>query len=73
MPTTLAEYFFQDEYGIMVVNDRRISERYLDYTNTLKQVYHNVKAIFTNFSQKAIFQDDLIYIDFPRIPKELEI
>eukprot|EP00347_Sterkiella_histriomuscorum_P011541 403372061 len=72
-PITLADYFFQDEYGILVINDRKISERYFEYASTLKQIYHNLKATYLNFSQKAIYQDDLIYIDFPRVPKDLEI
>ena len=33
---TLADYFFQDEYGIQVINDRKISERYLELVSTLK-------------------------------------
>lgn len=33
---TLADYFFQDEYGIIIINDRKINERYMELVNTLK-------------------------------------
>lgn len=52
---TLADYFFQDEYGIIIINDRKINERYMELVNTLKQIFHNLRAIYLNFAQKIIF------------------
>lgn len=57
----------------MVINDRKINEKYMEFNDTMRQIYHNLKALYLNLSQKVIYQDDLINIDFPRVPKDLEI
>lgn len=69
MPQNVAEYFFFDEFGFLNINDRKITECYTQFIETLKFVFENLKNIYVKFSNKVITDEDLAKIDFPRIPK----
>ena len=73
VPQNVTEYFFFDEYGFLIMNDKKIVECYSEFTETLRVIYDNLKSYYAKFSQKAITEDDLPIIDFPRMPKGLEL
>jgi hypothetical protein len=38
----------------------------------LAEVYNNLKNIYEKLSLKLITEEDLLSIDFPRVPKDIE-
>ena len=48
-PHNIAEYFFFDEFGFLTISDKKIYECYGEYTNTLAEVYRNLREIYQNF------------------------
>mmetsp|Transcript_7619 Transcript_7619/g.6982 ORF Transcript_7619/g.6982 Transcript_7619/m.6982 type:complete len:142 (+) Transcript_7619:592-1017(+) len=73
VPHNITEYFFYDEFGYLNMDDRKVLECYSEFTSVLMDVFQNLKQIYIKFTQKAISEEDLKFIDFPRVPKDLEM
>jgi hypothetical protein len=69
----VAEYFFFDEFGYLNINDRKIFEQYGEFTETMRGIYDNLKTIYTRLSNRVLTEEDLLEIDFPRVPKDIEL
>lgn len=72
VPSSVAEYFFYDEYGFVNVSDRRILECYSELTSTLSEAYTRLKDLYVKFASKVLLEEEIINGEFPRIPKEME-
>jgi hypothetical protein len=57
----------------LAINDKKIFECYGEFTETMRTIYDNLRVIYTKLSNRILSEDDLNEIDFPRVPKELEI
>lgn len=68
VPQNVAEYFFFDEFGYVQISEKKVDDCYKEFTETIKVIYNNTKQLYQKFSQKAIKQEDLEIIDFPRVP-----
>ena len=36
---SLADYLFQDDQDVIVLDDKKINEKYLEYNDTLRHIY----------------------------------
>ena len=57
----------------MTINDAKIFQCYGEFTETLRKVYDTVKQIYIRISNKVLIEEDLKEIDFPRVPKDVEL
>lgn len=72
-PRNVAEYFFNDEYGLLKINETLILARYYEYVETLKAAYGSVKMFYSKIANKALNEEDLKKIEFPRAPKDIQV